>query len=122
LLQLVEILTRRAEKLALSLKLGLKQTVAHDIVFLSELTAEEAMMSPVRWEKFLEDGNNRKPIVKPSSPPEPRRCILGKDCHMATRRQPAVIEGSGLYCSSVCRGRAAKRRQKAILDVENRSN
>jgi hypothetical protein len=110
----LRLLPRRAEKLQLALKLGLRPTSVHDVLFLSELTPDEARLSDSKWEQFLEEGRKRKPIV-PARQVEIRRCQRGSKCLFAVRRQPAEIKGSGNYCSTLCRDsrRACQRRKNA---------
>ena len=108
------LLPRRAEKLQLALKWGLKPTTAHDVLLFSELTPDEDRMSDLKWEQFLEDGHKRKPIVT-APQVEIRRCQRGSKCLFAVRRKAAKVEGSGNYCSILCRDsqRACQRRENA---------
>jgi hypothetical protein len=99
------LLPRRAEKLQLVLTLGLKPTSVHDVLFLSELTPEEARLSDSKWEQFLEEGRKRKPIVT-----SPQVGAAKKKSVTVC----AVCQGSfepkradSLYCSPKCKARAS---------------
>jgi hypothetical protein len=105
-------LERRANKLRLSLRLGLKASSVGDVFFLAELTREEAALSDEKFIRLIEVGWNTSPIVKPAAPPAPKLCALGSKCFRSYKRKAAEVTGSGLYCSAICKGSARARSKR----------
>jgi len=105
-------LSRMAEKVLACLAGGLVPACVHDVALMAELAQDELKMVPEIWDAQLEHyAHPRKAKAAAPATPKARRCALGAQCAFACRRQPAIVHGSGIFCSPLCKARARAKKQ-----------
>jgi hypothetical protein len=80
----------------------------HDITLFGELLPDESEMSMPRFlaRYSLPENETVVPANPEAAVEKPiRRCALGRKCSKAKNNRAAEVTGTGLYCSSICRGR-----------------